>query len=216
LHDRAISFMAKPHPAWTGSSGHVHVSLWDGAGERNLFLAAGASPREMSPAMRHFLGGLMACARELALFVAPNVNSYKRYAVASWAPVNVVWGRDNRTCGFRVVGAGPSLRIEDRLPGADCNPYLAYAAILAAGLHGIERGIEPPDEFRGNGYRATDVPRVPRTLGEAIGELERSEVARAAFGDEVVGHYLNLGRVEQAAYDAAVTDWERERYFERG
>jgi glutamine synthetase len=212
----AITFMAKPDMSWTGSSGHIHVSLWDAAGQHNLFHDAGATPYNMSTTMRHFLGGLMACARELSLFVAPNVNSYKRYALASWAPVHIVWGRDNRTCGLRVVGRGPGLRIENRFPGGDTNPYLAYAAIIAAGLWGIEHGIEPPAEYRGNGYAAKGVPRVPRSLYEAIDALANSEMARVAFGDEVVDHYLNAARVEQQAYDAFVTDWERHRYLERG
>jgi glutamine synthetase len=211
----AVTFMAKPDHAWTGSSGHIHVSLWDRDGEWSLFPRAGA-PREMSETMRWFLGGLMACARELSLFVASNVNAYKRYATASWAPVNIVWARDNRTCGFRVVGSGNALRIENRFPGGDANPYLAYAAVLAAGLHGIDRKIEPPAEFKGNGYVAKGAPRVPRALYEAIEEFEASAVAREAFGDVVVEHYLNAARVEQATYDSVVTDWERERYLERG
>lgn len=215
LNDAALTFMAKPDQHWLGSSGHIHLSLWDLAGHRNLF-ADPTQPGQPSPIMRHFLAGLLACARELSLFVATTINSYKRYATASWAPVNIVWGRDNRTCGFRIVGQGQSLRIENRFPGADANPYLAYAAVIAAGLYGIERQLEPPAEFRGNGYQATGVPRVPRALYEAIGEFERSRIARAAFGDEVVEHYLNLARVEQAAFDAAVTTWERERYLERG
>jgi glutamine synthetase len=214
-HGQAITFMAKPDQSWTGSSGHVHLSLWDPSGSQNLFFDE-SQLGGRSKLMRHFLGGLLAGARELALFVAPNVNSYKRYAVASWAPVQIVWGRDNRTCGFRIVGRRQSLRIEDRFPGADANPYLAYAAILAAGLAGVEQEIEPPDEFRGNGYLATQAPRMPRALHDAIDALERSELARLAFGENVVAHYLNLARVEQAAYESAVTTWERERYFERG
>jgi glutamine synthetase len=166
--------------------------------------------------MRYFLGGLLACTRELSLFVAPNVNSYKRYAVASWAPVNIAWGRDNRTCGFRLVGQGQSLRIENRLPGADTNPYLAYAACIAAGLYGLEQRLEPPAELRGNAYTAADLPRVPRALYEAIDTFASSAMARDAFGEEVVAHYLNAARIEQQTYDAAVTTWERERYLERG
>ncbi len=214
--DLAVTFMAKPDQTWTGSSGHVHISLWDRAGEHNRFHDAAAGPGAMSETMRYFLGGLVAGARELSLFLASTVNAYKRYAAASWAPVNIVWARDNRTCGFRVVGGGPSLRIEDRFPGGDANPYLAYAAVVAAGLHGLEHRIEPPAEFHGNGYRATGVPRVPRALYEAIDVWEASGIARAAFGDDVVAHYLNMARVEQQAYDAVVTDWERARYLERG
>ncbi|HLL51481.1 MAG TPA: glutamine synthetase family protein [Thermomicrobiales bacterium] len=211
----SITFMAKPDQTWTGSSSHVHMSLWDPTGQKNVF-ADESTSREMSPTMRHFLGGLLAGSRELSLFIASNINSYKRYAVASWAPVNIVWSRDNRTCGFRIVGQGSSLRIEDRLPGGDANPYLAYAAMLAAGLDGIERAIEPPAEFHGNAYEATGVPRVPRSMVEAIQALEQSTLARTAFGDDVVAHYLNMAEVEQRAYDMAVTDWERRRYFERG
>ncbi|HEX6750138.1 MAG TPA: glutamine synthetase family protein [Longimicrobium sp.] len=213
----AVTFMAKPDHRWTGNSAHVHVSVWDaGEGGRNRFFAEGAEPFGMSDTMRHFLGGMMYVARDLAFFIAPFVNSYKRYAVASWAPVNVVWGRDNRTCGFRVVGNGASLRIENRLPGGDANPYLTYAAILGAGLHGIEHGIEPPEQFLGNGYAATGVPRIPRALWEAARLLEESTLAREIFGDEVVEHYANAARVEQETYDAVVTTWERERYLERG
>jgi glutamine synthetase len=215
LNGCSITFMAKPDHSWTGSSSHVHLSLWDPEGQTNLFAAAD-SPAEMTPLMRHFLGGLLAGSRELSLFIASNINSYKRYAVASWAPVNVVWSRDNRTCGFRIVGQGSSLRIEDRLPGGDANPYLTYAAILAAGLDGIEREIEPSAEFHGNAYEATGVPHVPRAMYEAIEAFRGSELARRAFGDDVVAHYLNMAEVEQRAYDMAVTDWERRRYFERG
>lgn len=211
----AVTFMAKPDHTWTGSSGHIHVSLWDEAGGRSLFPADGA-PKEMSATMRWFLGGLIACARGLSLFVAGNVNAYKRYASLSWAPVRIVWARDNRTVGFRIVGAGSALRIENRFPGGDANPYLSFAAVLAAGLHGIDNRIEPPAEFRGNGYVATEAPRVPRSLYEAIAEFAASTVARAAFGDVVVDHYLHAARLEQEAYDNAVTDWERERYLERG
>jgi glutamine synthetase len=213
---RAVTFMAKPDHRWTGSSAHVHVSLWDEAGERSLFHEEGAAPYGMSERMRHFLGGLMQATRELTFFIAPFVNSYKRFAVASWAPVGVVWGRDNRTCGFRVVGNGASLRIENRFPGGDANPYLAYAAVIGAGLRGIENRIEPPAEFRGNGYAATGVPRVARALWEAVQLLEESRLAREVFGEEVVEHYLNTARVEQETYDAVVTSWERERYLERG
>lgn len=215
-HGRSLTFMAKPDHTWTGSSSHVHLSAWDAEGARNLFFDPEGQPYGMSETMRHFLGGLIACAPELSLFAASNVNSYKRYAIASWAPTGVAWGRDNRTCGFRIVGHGSSLRIENRIPGADANSYLAYAACIAAGLHGIERRIEPPAEYRGNAYTATDVPRVPSALYEAIPLWERSAVARAAFGDDVVEHYLNMARVEQRTYDAAVSSWERERYLERG
>jgi len=211
----AVTFMAKPYPEWTGSSGHIHVSLWHENGEANAFPAGAGSPG-MSDIMRWFLGGLIAASRDLSLFIASTINAYKRFATASWAPVNIVWGRDNRTCGIRVVGSGNALRIENRLPGGDSNPYLAFAAVLAAGRHGIERQIEPPAEFRGNGYAATGVPRVPRSLYEAIDCWAESEVAVAAFGEDVHAHYLAAARIEQEAYDRAVTDWERRRYLERG
>lgn len=215
LNGCSITFMAKPDAAWTGSSSHVHVSLWDDAGARNLFPAEPGSA-QMSQIMRHFLGGLLHASRELSLFLASNINSYKRYAVASWAPVNVVWSRDNRTCGFRIVGHGSSLRIEDRLPGGDANPYLTYAAVLAGGLYGITHQIEPAPEFHGNAYTADGVPRVPRSLREAISTWESSEIARDAFGDDVVAHYQHMAQIEQDSFDMAVTDWERQRYFERG
>jgi glutamine synthetase len=215
LNGCAVTFMAKPEQSWTGSSSHVHTSLWDLEGGHNLFPAADASD-EMSTTMRHFLGGLIAGSRELSLFIASNINSYKRFAVASWAPVNLLWSRDNRTCGFRVVGRGPSLRIENRLPGGDANPYLASAAVLAAGLEGVEQGIEPPPEFHGNAYAVADAPRVPRSLCEAIAALRESRLGHDAFGPDVVAHYLNMAEIEQRTFDAAVTDWERRRYFERG
>lgn len=212
---RAITFMSKPYQGWTGSSGHIHLSLRDRATGRNAFPGAN-DRREMSETMRFFLGGMIAAGRELSLFMASTVNAYKRFALGSWAPVHLVWGRDNRTCAFRVVGSGEALRIENRLPGADANPYLSFAAVLAAGIHGIEQRIEPGEIFTGNGYTATDLPRVPHTLYRAIDAWEESPVAREAFGEDVHAHYLNMANVEQNAFDAAVTDWERERYLERG
>jgi glutamine synthetase len=216
LNGYGLTFMAKPDHTWTGSSGHLHMSLWDKAGRRPLFHDAKATPYGMSTTMRHFLGGMMKFSRELAIFWAWNVNSYKRYAVASWAPVNVVWGRDNRTTGFRIVGDEAGLHIENRFPGGDMNPYLAYAAVVGAGLLGIERKIEPPDEHQGNGYVATGCDRMPRALHEAIRELEASQAAVDIFGADVVAHYLNAARVEQEQYDAIVHPWDRERYLERG
>jgi glutamine synthetase len=211
-----LTFMAKPYAEWTGSSGHLHMSLWDSSGENALFYEDGAGPYGMTDTMRWFLGGMMALQRELAVFIAPNVNSYKRYAVASWAPVNVVWGRDNRTTGFRIVGTRSGLHIENRFPGGDMNAYLAYAAEVGAGLYGIEHKIEPPAEFKGNGYEATGCDRMPRALYEAIELLSKSLAAVEIFGQDVVDHYLNAARVEQTAYDAAVHAWDRERYLERG
>ena len=207
----AVTFMAKPRPEWTGSSGHIHLSLWDESG--NAF--PGAKPDDMSATMRHFLGGMLTHASDLSILIASNVNSYKRFANASWAPVHLVWGRDNRTCAFRVVGSGSALRIENRLPGSDSNPYLAFAAVIAAGLDGIENEIEPPAIFRGNAYEAQHFPRIPRTLYEAIDCWDASAMAKRAFGDKVHGHFLNMARIEQYAFDQAVTNWERFRYFER-
>ena len=173
-------------------------------------------PHHMSRLFRHYLGGLMSTARELAWMFAPSVNSYKRYQAGSWAPTAIAWGHDNRTCGFRLVGEHSGLRIESRIPGADANPYYAFAATIAAGLHGIEHGVEPPEMFRGNAYEAKDVPRVPTSLHEAIDEMERGEVARKAFGDFVFEHLLNTARQEQIVFDNnTVTDWELARYFER-
>jgi glutamine synthetase len=205
----AVTFMAK-FDEREGSSCHIHLSLRDGD-DRPVFAADGGGP---SDAMEAFLAGQLACLRELTLFLAPNVNSYKRYQPGSFAPTAVRWGWDNRTCALRVVGSGPSLRMEHRVPGGDVNPYLAVAALVAAGLHGIEQGLalEPP--CAGNAYR-DDGPRVPSTLREARDLWARSAVAREAFGDDVVDHYATMADVELAAFDAAVTDWERVRGFER-
>jgi glutamine synthetase len=217
LNGWGITFMAKPDHRWTGSSGHLHMSVWNADGTTSLMHdPASEAPYGMSKTMRHFLGGMMALSRELAVFIAPNVNSYKRFAALSWAPVNVVWGRDNRTTGFRVVGHGQGLHIENRFPGGDMNAYLVYAAAVGAGLYGIEHEIEPSAEFKGNGYLATGCDRMPRALWEAIGELEHSSAAVEIFGQDVIDHYLNAARYEQMSYDAVVHNWDRERYLERG
>ena len=152
---------------------------------------------------------------ELTLWLAPNVNSYKRFRPGTFAPTGIAWSYDNRTAGFRVVGHGPSLRIECRVPGADANPYLAYAALLAAGLAGVERRIEPGAAFEGDAYAAQGLPSMPRRLHEAIEAFERSDLARETFGEAVLAHYLHFARTEQDAFEARVTDVERERYFER-
>jgi len=217
LNGWGLTFMAKPDHTWTGSSGHLHMSIWDGAGERPLTHDGEAGlPYGMSKQFSHFVAGMMALSRELAVFIAPFINSYKRYASLSWAPVNVVWGRDNRTTGFRLVGSGNALHVENRFPGGDMNAYLTYAAMIGAGLYGIEHELQLDDEFKGNGYIAKDVQRMPRALYEAIAELEKSEAAVEIFGQDVVDHYLNAARVEQELYDSVVHDWERERYLERG
>jgi len=219
LNGWGITFMAKPDHRWTGSSGHLHMSLWDVAKDVPLMHAVEGEPEGpygLSEVGQHFMAGMMELSRELAVFIAPFINSYKRYASLSWAPVNVVWGRDNRTTGFRIVGDDAGLHIENRFPGGDMNPYLAYAAVIGAGLLGVERKIEPPDEYVGNGYLATGCDRMPRALYDAIRELEASKAAVDIFGADVVAHYLNAARVEQETYDAIVHPWDRERYLERG
>jgi glutamine synthetase len=219
LNGWGITFMAKPDHTWTGSSGHLHMSVWSADGSTPLMAARDgepAGPYGLSVVGQRFMAGMMALSRELAVFIAPFINSYKRYASLSWAPVNVVWGRDNRTTGFRLVGHGSSLHVEDRFPGGDMNAYLTYAAMVGAGLYGIEHGLDLVPEYKGNGYVAKGVPRMPRALYEAIAELERSKAAVEIFGQDVVDHYLNAARVEQEAYDMVVHDWERQRYLERG
>jgi glutamine synthetase len=210
----SVSFMAKVAADRAGSSCHVHLSLW--AGEQNAFAGDGTlGPIRCSDIFRWFLGGWIARAPEVMVFYAPTVNSYKRFVDASWAPTRLAWSHDNRTAGFRVVGEGNSLRIECRIPGADCNPYLAFAAALASGLDGIRSRTEPPPCFVGDIYAARDLPRVPYTLQQAVDSFASSAFARQVFGDEVVDHYTHFYKTEQAAYNTAVTDWERKRYFER-
>ena len=202
----SVTFMAKPDHRWIGSSCHVHSSLWkDG---RNTFDGE-------SDTFKRYLAGHIACAAEIAIFLAPNINSYKRYAAASWAPTTLAWGHDNRTCGFRIVGHGQHLRTESRIPGADVNPYLAIAALIAAGLHGIDQKLELGPAFKGNAYES-DVQRFPHALRDAIAALEKGTMARKAFGDDVIDHYLNYARTEQAQFDKVVTGYERERLYERG
>jgi glutamine synthetase len=213
---KAITFMAKWDEKHTGSSAHLHLSLWDAAGERPRFPGdRQLGPIHASDTFRHFLGGWMRRAREFSVCYAPYVASYKRYQSRSWAPTAVAWSYDNRTAGFRVVGHGPALRIECRIPGADANPYIAYAAAIAAGLDGIEHAAEPPPIFQGDIYAAAELPRVPATLRDAIAEFERSDLATSAFGADVVEHYLHFLRTEQRKFDEVVTSWERARYFER-
>jgi glutamine synthetase len=202
---KSVTFIAKFNEL-EGNSCHIHISVrgQDGA---PLF----ADEPEI---FDRFLAGQLACMRELTLFFAPHVNSYKRFAEGSFAPTAVAWGQDNRTCALRVVGHGGSKRVESRLAGADVNPYLALSAMIAAGLHGIDSELELEPVFEGNAYES-DKPRVPSTLRDARDLFAASDVAREAFGQEVVDHYLNNARVELAAFDAAVTDWERVRGFER-
>ncbi len=204
----AISFMAK-YDEREGNSCHIHFSL----------AAAGTEPSPLFASeqklFESFLAGQLACLREMTLLLAPNVNSYKRYTAGSFAPTTVAWGEDNRTCSLRVVGHGPSRRFENRVGGADLNPYLALAAIIASGLHGVDAGLEPGPPLEGNAYGELDRPRVPSTLRDARELFAASAVARDAFGEEVVNHYLNHADVELAAFNSAVTDWERFRGFER-
>jgi glutamine synthetase len=203
---KAITFMAK-YDEREGNSCHIHLSL-RGTDGSIVF-------DEQDGLFDRFLAGMLAGLRELTLFLAPNVNSYKRYAALSFAPTTVAWGHDNRTCALRVVGRGASRRIECRVPGADVNPYLAIGALIAAGLHGVDAGLELEPPLEGNAYEAAERPRVPSTLREARDLFSDSEIAREAFGADVVDHYLNNARVELEAFDAAVTDWERFRGFER-
>jgi glutamine synthetase len=212
----SVSFMAKPASDQAGSSCHIHMSLWrDGtnvfAGDRDLGLGAVTGSDEL----RWFLGGCTTRAAEVMVLFAPTVNSYKRFVDGSWAPTRVAWSHDNRTAGFRVVGHDQSLRVECRIPGADCNPYLALAGLAAAGLDGIASQTEPPARFVGDMYAATDLERLPTSLREATDAFAGSAFVDDAFGPDVVEHYTYFFRTEQAAFDSAVTDWERQRYFER-
>jgi glutamine synthetase len=204
----SITFMPKFNER-EGNSCHVHLSVRDESGEP-IF----AEGEDFSDTFKQFLAGQVALLREFSMLFAPNINSYKRYAVGSFAPTTVAWGRDNRTCSLRVVGHGPSLRVENRIAGGDVNPYLAIAAMISAGLHGIDNGLELEEEFSGNAYD-TDKPQIPTSLNEARDLFAASDAAREAFGEEVVEHYLNMARVEIEAFGAAVTDWERQRTFER-
>ena len=217
-HDAAISFMAKWHEVHGGNSMHVHMSLRDPAG-RALFegdraLDPGGSVRG-SETFRHAVGGLLAHSRALSLLFAPNVNSYKRYREGTFAPTRIAWSYDNRTVGYRVVGHGPSLRIECRIPGGDANPYLVYAGMIAAALDGIENKTDPGPLFEGDAYAAADLPRVPASLPEAIDAFASSAWLQEVLGAEVVAHFAHFAQAEQEAFDRAVTDAEKARYFER-
>jgi glutamine synthetase len=206
----SITFMAKPNDR-EGNSCHIHLSL---RGTDGSAVLAGDGPHGLSKLGQHFLAGQLAALQELTLCYAPNINSYKRYVPGSFAPTSVRWGVDNRTCALRLVGHGHSLRAENRTPGGDVNPYLATAAMIAAGLHGIDNELPLEPAFVGNAYEG-DNPRVPHTLRDALTLWQGSEIAKGAFGQEVVDHYANYARVELAAFDAAVTDWELRRCFER-
>ncbi len=214
LNGKALTFMAKFAYELAGNSFHLHSSLWDAKGDRPLF-ADEADERGHSKLFKHYLAGLIASAPAMTLFFAPTINSYKRFQAGSFAPTKLAWSLDNRTAGFRVLGPGAGTRVECRIPGADANPYLAYAAVLAAGLDGIEKEMELDPPFKGNVYEAEEVPDVPKTLREAMAALDSSEVLRKALGDKVVDHYLHAADWEQSEYHRRVTDWEVIRNFER-
>ncbi len=208
---KSITFMAKPSMTEPGSSCHIHTSLW--RGEENSFWDA--NQKAGSKLFRQFLGGQMKYSRELCYFFAPTINAYKRYQSASWAPTKLAWSHDNRTVGFRVVGHGSSFRIENRMPGGDANPYLAFTATLIAGCAGIDEGLDCGDDYRGNAYVDEKLPSLPTSLREAADLLEQSKIARTALGDDVVDFYVHTARLEVDAFSNSVTDWERVRYFER-
>jgi len=209
----AATFMAKWTMDDSGSSSHIHASLWSESGE--ALMDDPSSDSGLSTLGQQFLAGQLYSAKQLAWCAAPYVNSYRRYVPNSWAPTAIAWGHDNRTCGFRIVGHGKSRRIESRVPGSDVNPYIALAAVIAAGLYGIDHGLELEAPFEGNAYTATDVKRLPFTLSDAISDFEQSEVAREAFGSEVHHHLLNTARQEWVKANLHVTDWELARNFER-
>ena len=210
-HGYALTFMAKPNQA-EGNSCHIHVSFRTSDGAPVM---AGDGPYGLSAAGAGIVAGMLDGLRELTLLFAPTINSYKRYAAGSFAPTTVAWGPDNRTCALRLVGHGPSLRVECRVPGGDVNPYLALAGLIAAALSGVSRGLELPAPVLGNAYAESALPRVPATMAEALPLWSGSPLAAEAFGADVVAHYANMARVELAAHGSAVTDWELRRYFER-
>lgn len=209
-HGKSLTFMAKFNER-EGNSCHIHLSV---RGKDGTPVMAGDGPHGFSPFMEHWIAGILATLREFTLLYAPTINSYKRFQPGTFAPTGVAWGLDNRTCALRVIGHGQSLRPENRVPGGDVNPYLAISAIIAGGLYGVENELTMPDPLAGNAY-SSEVDHLPTTLRDAAQLFEESAVARAAFGGDMVEHYLNQARIEVEAYDAAVTDWERIRGFER-
>jgi glutamine synthetase len=207
--------MSKWNYGLAGSSSHVHVSLWDTAGKTPLFYDAKAE-FTMSPLMRSFVAGQLKYASDITYFLAPYINSYKRFQVGTFAPTKAVWSRDNRTAGFRLCGeGGRAMRIECRIGGADLNPYLAFAALIAAGLAGIEEKLTLDAPFSGDAYHGKKLPEVPKTLREATEALDKSKMLRAALGDGVIDHYVHTAKWEQFEYDRRITDWELMRGFER-
>jgi glutamine synthetase len=212
-HGQSASFMAKWNETQPGSSGHIHYSLWTHGNEPAS--ASANEPHALSRSFAHFLAGQIALLRDMTLFLAPVVNSYKRFQSGSFAPTKAVWSKDNRTAAFRVLGAGRSLRAECRVPGADVNPYLAFAALIAAGLHGLQQEMPLGPSSDGNAYLVAGIPEIPQTFRDAIRALDNSVVMRAALGDAVIDHYVQAANWEQAEFDRRVTDWEIARYFER-
>lgn len=222
-HGQAVTFMAKYSASEAGNSCHIHLSLWRKG--QNVFWAPSATsgrkaaahqpPIPGSTLFRQFLGGLMKYSPELCLFYAPTINSYKRYQAGSWAPTRMAWSNDNRTCGFRIVGQGKSFRLENRMPGADANPYLAFAAMIAAGLAGVREQLDCGPAYTGNAYIDANLKRLPSSLRQAADLLNASQVAREAFGNAVVDFYVHHARLEDQSFNDAVTDWEKQRYFER-
>jgi glutamine synthetase len=214
---KSVTFMAKWNTDLAGNSCHIHASIWDAKTGAPL-CADGDGDGEggLSARFRHWSAGQLALSPAMTLFFAPSVNAYKRFVSGTFAPTRIAWSDDNRTAGFRLVGAGAGLRLECRIPGADCNPYLAFAATIAAGLYGIENAIDPPPLMSGDLYTSGEAPEIPKTLRHAIVELDGSTPMRAAFGDDVIDHYLHAARWEQAQSDRHVTDFERRRLFEQG
>jgi glutamine synthetase len=210
-HGKAITFMSKYDASEAGNSCHIHISLWKG--KQSQFWDRRA--HEGSPLFRQFLGGLIKYSPELSYFYAPTINAYKRYQSGSWAPTRMAWSTDNRTVGFRVVGHGSSFRIENRMPGADANPYHAFSAMLAAGMAGIDEGLDCGAAYVGNAYIDPKLAALPTSLGRSVELLHESALARKALGDDVVDFHVHTGRLEVQAFQSAVTDWERARYFER-
>lgn len=214
-NDKSVTFMAKPYEAWTGSSGHIHLSMMEKGTHNNAFYNGEDAENPMSETMRHFLAGIIKYTRDFALMFAPYVNSYKRFAPNSWAPVSIAWSKDNRSAGYRMVGCGNALRFESRIAGADMNPYLAYSALIGAGLYGIEHKISLSEELKGNAYNQDDVERIPSSLHEAILTWKNSDVVKSVLGEDVAQHYLHAAQTEQNDFDSYVTTWERSRYFEQ-
>jgi glutamine synthetase len=210
-HGKAVSFMAKYAPSEAGNSCHIHMSIWRGG--KSLF--PDVKGHGGSKFFRQFLGGLLKYSPELCLFFAPTINSYKRYQAGSWAPTRMAWAMDNRTVGYRVVGHGNAFRIENRMPGADANPYLAFAAMMAAGMAGVKEKLDCGDEYLGNAYIDPKLQRLPGSLQEAADLFAGSKLAQSAFGPAVVEFYVHHARLEVDAFNNAVTDWEKARYFER-